>query len=341
MVVVGLGNKVFQKLETYPMYHYPYFLSMWITFVYIPLSFAYIIPMILWGSMISKEQRQIPLYKFAIMGTLDCLASMLQSFAVNYIPSGALIILLSQSAIPISMIISKFMLKIKYELQHFIGAGIVFAGIAVVLVPQFLEPESNDDTNTQSKGTVIFWCFMMILSCVPMTLSSVYKEKALGEQDIDVVYLNGWVAVFQFMVAVLLFWPSAIASQLSLSELPNNLLDGWKCYTGHSSLPDDTCGDAPIYVNIYLAFNVAYNILIIMILKYGSSNILWLAMTLMVPLGFIAFSLPFMPFPVPIQVWSIVGLVVILTGLIVYRFVGPIKDLIKKLTKKNQGYQKV
>lgn len=32
-------------------------------------------------------------------------------------------------------------------------------------------------------------------------------------------------------------------------------------------------------------FNLNYNVLIILILKYGSSNILWLAMTVMVPMG--------------------------------------------------------
>lgn len=35
--------------------------------------------------------------------------------------------------------------------------------------------------------------------------------------------------------------------------------------------------------------------LIILILKFGSSNILWLAMTVMVPLGNVSFALPFMP----------------------------------------------
>ena len=49
------------------------------------------------------------------------------------------------------------------------------------------------------------------------------------------------------------------------------------------------------YVGTYLAFNLCYNVLIIFILKYGSSNILWLAMTIMVPLGNAAFALPFVP----------------------------------------------
>ena len=46
MVVIGLGNKIFQKLQTIPMYNYPNFLNLLTTFMYIPLSFAYVIPAI-------------------------------------------------------------------------------------------------------------------------------------------------------------------------------------------------------------------------------------------------------------------------------------------------------
>ena len=48
-------------------------------------------------------------------------------------------------------------------------------------------------------------------------------------------------------------------------------------------------------------FNLSYNILIILILKFGSSNILWMAPTVAVPLGDIAFSLPFVPQSAPMN----------------------------------------
>jgi hypothetical protein len=50
-------------------------------------------------------------------------------------------------------------------------------------------------------------------------------------------------------------------------------------------MPDQRCAGG----------SAGYNILIILILKYGSANILWLAMTIMVPLGSMAFALPFVP----------------------------------------------
>ena len=45
MTVVGLGNRIFGKLQTIPMYDYPFFNSLLSVFVYVPVCFAYIIPM--------------------------------------------------------------------------------------------------------------------------------------------------------------------------------------------------------------------------------------------------------------------------------------------------------
>lgn len=343
MIVIGLGNKIFQKLQTLPMYNYAYFLSIYVTFIYIPLSFAYIWPMIIWGKQITKAQRDIPLYKFFIMGLLDGIAGVMQSFSVNYIPNGALIILLTQSSIPISMFVSRILLKAKYEKHNYIGALVVIAGLVVVLVPVFLSKDQNN--NGESTIKIAIWCIVLILSCVPMTLSSVYKEKAMGDVDIDVIYLNGWVAVFQFLVSIPLAIPAAYASNLTIQELPTNFWNGVRCYTGQDTILHsfydngqlvivDQCKEAPLFVNLYIAFNVLYNILIIMILKYGSANILWLAMTIMVPLGNVAFSLKFVPGHRPLRPTDIVGLVVIMTGLCIYRFWGQIWTAIQNRKKK-------
>jgi hypothetical protein len=122
-----------------------------------------------------------------------------------------------------------------------------------------------------------------------LTNLSVYKEKNLSSIEIDVVYLNGWVAIYQFLISAALAVPAGYASSLKPHEIPQNFADGAKCYAGINSITTGEHKDnceliAPLFVTLYLCFNVAYNILIIMILKYGSSNILWLAMTIMVPL---------------------------------------------------------
>lgn len=113
------------------------------------------------------------------------------------------------------------------------------------------------------------------------------------------MYLNGMIAVFQLLFSLVLCVPSSLASDppVPIPELPQNLFNGLKCFVGISSVeckddeddgecyPDNCNPNAPTFVTCYLIFNQLYNLLILLILKYGSANILWMAMTLMVPLG--------------------------------------------------------
>ena len=115
-------------------------------------------------------------------------------------------------------------------------------------------------------------------------------------------------------------------------------MDGAKCTIGMDSALmegtsggpgmalSDHCEMAPTYVSVYLAFNIGYNILLILILKYGSANILWMAMTIMVPLTNVAFSLHFIPGHKPLKSTDIAGLLIIMSGLLLYRFAGKIID---------------
>jgi hypothetical protein len=172
-----------------------------------------------------------------------------------------------------------------------------------------------------------------------MCLSSVYKEFALGEEEIDVVYLNGWVSVFQSLFAIPLCIPSAMLIKLPINDITLNLYNGFLCNIGINSvlestpeMPADDCEYAPFYVWTYIFFNVIYNILIIVILKYGSANILWLSSTVIVPFSNVAFSLPFIPNNQPLQFVDVIGLVIIMLGLIVYRFTSALLNIWNMIT---------
>ena len=75
-----------------------------------------------------------------------------------------------------------------------------------------------------------------------------------------------------------------------------------------------------MFVSVYLVFNIAYNILIILILKFGSANILWLAMTIMVPLGSMSFSLDFIPEHKPAKFTDVPNLLLLLLVSMPYNF---------------------
>ncbi|CAM9327453.1 unnamed protein product [Scytosiphon promiscuus] len=338
MVFVSVANKVFQKarrgsyLETIPMYNYPNFLNLFTTFVYIPTSFAYIIPMLRYGNAITPEQTSVPKKVFAVMGALDGLSGIMQIFASTYL-GGSLIILLSQAAIPISMVISKRLTGARYSLTQYTGAAVVAAGIVVAIGPSLAVGSGSG-----GEGQELIWSIVLVSSCVPMALSSVYKEMALGESELDPIYLNGWVAVFQFLVCIPLAVPAALAGDPAVSplELPKNLWDGWMCYMGFNSVtvgehPDNCWPDSPLYVTIYVLVNIGYNLLITLILKFGGANVLFLAMTICVPVGNVIFALPFVPGHQPLHVTDILGLVFVMTGLIVYRFGPSLNNLVGRV----------
>lgn len=102
-----------------------------------------------------------------------------------------------------------------------------------------------------------------------MCLSSVYKEKALGDTEIDAIYMNYWVAVYQFLVSFPLLIPMGYASSpvVKITDLPTNLWNGMRCYAGYNSItvadPSsgaqvDNCTMGPVFVNIYILFNVSW-----------------------------------------------------------------------------------
>lgn len=337
MLLFQLGNRIFGRLETFPMHNYPLFMNMLSTAIYVPICFAYIIPVIKFGNgAITKEQLEIPKYKFAVMGAYDSLAGIMQTFSVTYISSSSIIVLVQQSAIPISMAISSIFLQSQYTAAQYIGASVVLCGIVVVLIPTFSEtPSASSDE--PSNPYELLWILVLIVSCVPMCLSSVYKEKALGEVEIDVTYLNGWVSFFQFVIAIPLCLPSAYVISVPMSEIMPNMYNGMLCWMGINTVTAenvtagqviDDCAYGPFYVNTYLFFNVIYNFLIVVVLKHGSANILWMASTVIVPVSNIVFSFKFMPGSKPLTFWDFLGLFVIMSGLIIYRFSAQIKWLL-------------
>ena len=116
------------------------------SFVYVPLCFAYILPVGRYGLLenaIPPETSKMSKRPFVIMGFLDCLAGTLLTFAAVYLP-GSLLILLPQAAIPISMILSRRIKGEKYAVHQYLGAFVVVLGIFAVLEPLLSSSRRHD-----------------------------------------------------------------------------------------------------------------------------------------------------------------------------------------------------
>jgi len=73
---------------------------------------------------------------------------------------------------------------------------------------------------------------------------------------------------------------------MSLSDLPSNIAGGARCYIGHNTVtpgdatpgrPADDCRSAFSLVNVYLLFNLFFNVMAIAIVKSGGANMMWMA----------------------------------------------------------------
>lgn len=334
LLCAGVGNSIFFKKMTNHMPNYPYFISLATTVVYVPFFAIICAYYYLYTNAITDEMLEIKKIKFFSLGAFDSLAGLLMLFGAVH-TSGSNQALLANAVIPITMVLAYVFLSTRFKMTQIAGAFTIILGVAVVLMPNFLAGGAAGSSD-QPIFNIIFLC-----SVVPAAVSAIYKEFLFSKVDIDINYLQAWVSVWQCIFSLLMIPLNTLSilgpNSMSWGELPYTLLNGVKCLFGHNSitLPDcwvpphavegykqcDSCQGSWMYVLLYLFFNVNYNIFTVLVIKYGGASLLYIVLTLRLPLVQLAFSMPFINYPPdPFQWPAVVGLVMILVGLIAYRW---------------------
>lgn len=347
LVVFGLGNKLFSIFQTLPMHDFPIITNLWTQFMFSFLCLFYIVPMKWFGNEIGYVEYNIPKKPFLIMGILDGIASVSSQIAINYIYKSSLVPLLQQASLPFSLIASRLIVKQEFKRQNVIGSIIVFFGISIVLIPGLIYDKTksnsgsgselnlgfelslnttlngvsdiiNDDDIIDNQEVSVFWCIVLVLSCIPSVVSSAYKERFLNSnRTVNLMYVNFWVSVFQFVFVfpMLLTIPILTGNSIRFA-----ISRGFPCLFGvDSNNNSNKCRTGLIYVNLYIVFNFVYNIYLILVLKKESNSILWLASTLIIPFSQIVLWIPGIPRHSRFSVFDLLGLFVIVFGMVVYR----------------------
>jgi len=182
---------------------------------------------------------------------------------------------------------------------------------------------SKEESLRQDDFLKFVWSLVMLGSCIPMVLSTVYKQVALQVQ-LDPILVNGWVSLFQFVCGLFLVAPAGYASspKVKFVDLPENWAEATLCLFARSNSIDwgchpDDCSQAALWVHLTLLSSVAFTFSMILVLKYGSASLLYLGLTLTVPLGHLVFSLNA---PSHTHTADIAGLIVLVAGLVLFRF---------------------
>ncbi|KAL9651172.1 hypothetical protein ABK040_008244 [Willaertia magna] len=322
------------------MENYQYFLSS----VFLPLIFTILfIPIILFKMFvtktITKEMRQFPMWKFAILGLIGTFANLISVVPSAFI-SGNINIAVNQALIINNMILSFLFLSTRYNALHYGGVLLVIIGIAVDIFPIFLNTKGGSDKYQWA------WALLIYASTLLQALSNVFTEKFLKKANLDVWYMQGVSIFMQFIFGLLTFWTAFIPlpspyQYITPTQLPEYFGNSFKCVVGINSQKGDHCEYIYILLAVFLFFNLGFNMSMLYVFKYGSSTLAVVSSALRLITSNICFMIPFIAGPLTassLSAMQIESLIILVAGVVMYSVTketelqnDPIKKFFSKL----------
>eukprot|EP01071_Lankesteria_metandrocarpae_P002117 Lankesteria_metandrocarpae@DN2090_c0_g1_i1.p1 len=328
LLISSVGNSIFFKKMTDSMQNYSWFVSQFTTFVYLPV-FGVVVTIAFCNGSIDEEMTSFPKSRFAVMGFLDAAAGILTVVGGAF-TAGSTQVVLQQSMIPATLLLTWLLIGAKYNALQYWGSLVIILGVLVVKLPVLMNPSHND---------VLTFNMIFLTATIPNVLSQVYKEVAFRDAELDVNYMQFWVAIYQFGFGCLLVPFNTLnflgSQKILFSEITSMVAAGSKClFLGVNTIVNDCgaiderrcddCATAWIPMTTYVAFNLAYNCFTLLVVKQGGATLSFLIATLRMPLSSMAFySKTIMgPDATEPKITDAAGLAVLLSGLGVYRYGG-------------------
>jgi len=323
-VFMGTIDSVLYVRLTHKMEEYAWFLSQ----IVLTVGFLVVSWPITWFRMfrgnITSEMRSIPLRWYAILGFLDAIDAMLGTIASPYLP-GPLLSIFGKSIIPFTMAGSFIVLHTRYTIFHGLGVIIIICGVLVNTVPLIVKKNEDIQTNAW------IWGLFIIGATIPAAVSNVYKEKILKDVQADVWHLNAWIATFQLGWGLLLSWTVFIpmpkpADHISPREFPEYITAASECFMGIGG--GEHCKFTWMVFTVFIVFNVGVNVLMLYIYRKGSAVVAIVTGTVSMVIVNLLYHVPFIAGEALVTRFSpynIIAVVVIIGGLVVYRYTKEIR----------------
>jgi drug/metabolite transporter (DMT)-like permease len=253
---------------------------------------------------------------FIIMGLMDGLGNILGLIAQPYL-SGPVVSLMSQTIVLFSVICAIILLRTKYSFWQIWSVAFLLCGVMFTLIPTF---SAKNQLTGEAK-----WALLVAVSTLPNAISFTYKEHLFREKPgLDIFIVNSHGSLFQLLfqpifLPITLIFPGVIDPSPNLGSF---VTDGFGCFSGHTPVGDRlTCKDNPWPYLIYACFNLVFNILLLMVTKEASALLSFMAIKAILPISVIMFLAKW---PIigssPISEYDIIGLVIIIFALVLYRF---------------------
>eukprot|EP01112_Ceratiomyxa_fruticulosa_P010799 TRINITY_DN2869_c0_g1_i1.p1 TRINITY_DN2869_c0_g1~~TRINITY_DN2869_c0_g1_i1.p1 ORF type:complete len:436 (+),score=81.08 TRINITY_DN2869_c0_g1_i1:109-1308(+) len=259
---------------------------------------------------------KIHMYTYLFLGILFTLSNFLlfSGSRGSYVP-GPLSVLLQQSVIIFSFILSLVFLKKKFGVIQYIGALVTIGGIIVSLWPHLRESHLQD--------AKIWAIFLILGSTITTAAALTYMSHTITNKEMPFLYAWTCINIFETLAAVPLILAIVPMQGIPFSGMKDNVVDGFLCvFTGKNSLPGDTCQHIGWFFLAYIFFLVFGKLTLTYVLKHGSVVMGMVVLTCAVPLADILFTWGWLmgnDGKVTLSNFDIGGAGLVFIGLIMYR----------------------
>eukprot|EP00904_Undaria_pinnatifida_P000046 jgi/Undpi1/10041/HiC_scaffold_28.g12495.m1 len=301
-----------------------------------------------------------PVWRLALMAVLDMLHLVPMIVAAADV-APTLTVLLLQCSATFCLAISGVFCKRRYPGKSVLGAGVIFLGACVAMLPalgRLLEARAGlgdaeidhgydagrlrggkgDYAIVEGYNTILY-----MLACVPAAVSTVYKQYALEQhgRPVDAHQLSLGVTAFE-VVFIALAAPAAFSLQNlgrhapGVSHVGQALQDGWRCLIFMEDVEDidgypidARCWGGLPLVFLYVVATLLVNTMVQKVVDEAASPTVYhRAITLSVPTAFVVLCLyePQNWLYDSLNFFTVGGMVVILVGLRLYHSIQEPED---------------
>eukprot|EP00026_Physarum_polycephalum_P008988 Phypoly_transcript_09095.p1 GENE.Phypoly_transcript_09095~~Phypoly_transcript_09095.p1 ORF type:complete len:404 (+),score=26.74 Phypoly_transcript_09095:218-1429(+) len=339
VIITGSLNRVISRITTEPMGNYAFFLSLFNDFAYV-IAYGSLLALRYAFGTVSKDSLLFPFRKipedynfepplckglirtwwdnmwalkyFVFIGFLEGLANIMSMIANAHV-TGILGSLATQIIIIFAMPSAIIILRTKYTIKQVLAAAIVLAGSLVAIIPDAIH-----------KGDVKFrYIILMAASGLPSAISFTIKEYIFRKKkDLELFVVNTTGSLFQMC-----WWPALMFVAVALQQTDGHpigqfLHESFMCFSGRTPADAITkCTHMPYPYVAYIVNNVFFNVALLILLKRASALQAFMAINTVLPVGFFLFLYPW---PIigseKINIEDIISLVVILIGIVIYRW---------------------
>lgn len=316
LIASYVGNALLFRMTVFHIGNYPIVITILITVFYlIPLA-----PLTFCVFRRTTLEATTPYYVFVLYALFDTLSAFLAVVGATSI-SGPVQLLIGKLDIVCVMagsyvLAKRGILKTHFQWTHYVGAGLIFAGVLTVVVPKLAN--GGDEYNSIA-GIIVY-----ASSNIPYTVSMLYKEKTTKLYQISALYSNTMTSVWQFVFSFLMLPAMMIPAfgGTPPSRLFPNMWEGLKCvFAAQHSLRGDECNWAQCLLIGYVCINVIANMLMISAVRVGSGSVVMIAGAVVLPVANLLFTRRWlMGQHVTHMTWAdLFALLLILAGFIVYK----------------------